>query len=111
MGDRVLPSAQMEKDYEIISPLGPRKGPATFDCFYDVDKYSSMEEAVAENDYVHIDFVKDEGGLIQFRGYRSKQPAKRKYYVLDIQRFPFGIDILDDEAGCKMAQELLAENK
>ena len=95
--------------YTKISPLGPRKGSGTFDCWFDPDKYKTLEEAEQANDYVVVDFVKDEHGIIFFELYHTKDPGAKRHYELEIQHFlPFmGIDAFDDDAAERLAHKLL----
>jgi hypothetical protein len=79
-----------------IAPLGPRKGPGTFDCFFDDVKYATMQQAHEANDFVIVDFVEDPVGVRYFEFYHSQTPEVRKQVRLRIQHFPFGIDMLDD---------------
>jgi hypothetical protein len=100
-----------EVTFTKISPLGKRKGFGTFDCFFDTTKYKSLEAATAMNDYVVVDFVEDERGLKYFCLFHSKKPEECIYQTLQIQHFPFGIDIMDDQTACRLADELLKANR
>lgn len=97
--------------YTKISPLGPRLGPGTFDCVFDTDKYVSVDSAVDANDFVKIDFVKNEEDIIFFEFSHSKLPNEKTYKRLQIQHFPFGIDVFDDNAAMISAGEILEHIK
>lgn len=97
-------------EYKKIAPLGPREGTGTFDCIYDNQKYSTMKEAQAANDYVQIDFVKGEDGIIYFEFVYSKAPDIKRHQQLQIQHFPFGIDVMDDATAMNIANEILDQN-
>lgn len=93
--------------YTKISPLGPRRGPGTFDGVFG-PKYKTMEEAVAANDIVIIDFVKDENGIIYFQFYHMKDIAAKRYWQLQVQNFWAGVvDVFDDEAAMLLANKML----
>lgn len=94
-------------ELSVISPLGPRTGPGTFDTFFDTVKYKTMEAALAAHDYVVVNFVANGFGTKSFEAYHSKEPHKKAYVELEIQHFPFGIDMRDDQAACNLAVELL----
>lgn len=100
----------MDNKYIKISPLGPRKGPGTFDCWYDTEKYLSVEEAAVANDLVIVDFVKDENDIIYFELHHTKAPRSRRHYQLEIQNFipAFGIDAFDDDAAERLAYKMLS---
>jgi hypothetical protein len=93
--------------YTIIAPLGKRIGRGTFDTLFDSEKYSSMEQADQAGDLVVINFVQDSEGIIYFEGYHTKHPDNKRYIRLQIQHFPFGIDIFDDAAAIGMAEDFL----
>ncbi len=92
--------------YTKISPLGQRNGTGTFDTIFDSKKYTSMQDAFSANDYVVMDFVKDENNIILFEIYHVHNPDEKKYYRLQIQDFPFGIDMIDDRLGVEIATSL-----
>lgn len=92
--------------FVIISPFGPKAGYGTYETFYDVDKYSSIEEAKFYNDVAVVDFVRDEIGIIYFRVYSTLDPEKLFYHRLYVQLFPFGVDYNDDVAVCNLIAEL-----
>jgi hypothetical protein len=100
-------------EYKTISPLGDRRGLGTFDTFWDTDKYNSLEIAVAENDYVQINFVLNENNIIYLEFFHSKDPEKKIYYRLEFQGFlPFlGIDTRDDNKAIQIALDLLVKYK
>jgi hypothetical protein len=93
--------------YTIISPLGPRNGPATFDCVYNDRKYKNYQEAVAANDFAMINFVQDEAGIIYLEVYHTKIPKDKRYHRLNIQKFPKGIDAVDEAIGITMAETFI----
>lgn len=64
-----------------------------------------MEESLEANDMVVVDFVVDENGIKYFEFYHIAEPEKREILQLQIQHFPFGIDMLDDQAACNKATE------
>jgi len=92
--------------YTKISPLGKRECIGTFDCFFDTKKFTSMQETIDAHDFVVVDFVKDEDEIIHFEFYNTKTPDVKKYYRLQIQHFPFGIDMFDDQAACEISSTL-----
>lgn len=95
--------------YTKISPLGPRPGIGTFDCWWNTDRYKSVVEAVAANDLVVVDFVQDEKGIIYFELHHTKDPEAKRHYELEIQNFipALGIDAFDDHAAERLAQKML----
>ncbi len=94
--------------YTKISPLGPRRGPGTFDGVWNADRYKRMEDAIAANDLVVIDFVKDEKGIIYFELYHTKDPDAKRHYELEIQYFDKrGVDVCDDDAALRLANKIL----
>lgn len=97
----------MEDKHKVISPLGERIGIGTYDTFFNADKFESVEEAIANNDAVCVNFVKDEEGIIYFEYFNIKDPDTKKYLRLDFQFFPLGVDTRDDWRICDAMQELL----
>lgn len=95
--------------YTIVSPLGPRLGPSTFDTIFNTDKYSTHEEAFLAHDFVKIDFVKDADGIIYFELSHSKRPDVKVHQRLLIQHFPFGIDMRDDHSAIAIAVKMMEE--
>jgi len=93
-------------EYTKISPLGPRVGPGTFDFVFDTEKYK-MDQAIIANDGIIVDFVKGNDGILYFDAYDTKQPDIHEYLRLQIQHFPFGIDMMDDAAGFELGCSLL----
>jgi hypothetical protein len=93
--------------YEIIRPLGPREGPGTFDCIFNTQKYPTIKEAEAANDFVKIDFVRDDSNTIFFEFSYSKAPDEKSHERLQIQHFPAGIDVFDDNTAVSKAIEIL----
>lgn len=91
---------------EIIAPLGFRKGPGTFDAFFNEGRYKSCDEAEAAGDYVCVNFVRDENGVVFFEHFHTHDPETKLYTRLQIQHFPFGIDVLDDQVAQHVAQDL-----
>lgn len=95
------------QDFTRIEPLGPRVGPGSFEFVFDNEKHT-MEQAIDILDGVVIDFVKgDEDGLIYFQAYDTKNPEYKEELRLQIQYFPFGIDMIDDELGFRLGIKLL----
>lgn len=91
--------------YTKIAPLGNRIGPGTYDCFWK-PAYRSMEEALAANDFIVVDFVTDENGIIYFEFYHINTPQIKKYHRLMFQHFPFGVDTRDDWMAGEIAQSM-----
>lgn len=89
-----------------ISPLGPRNGPGSFDTFFDIEKYESMEASIKANDYVVVDFVRDQLQVKYFQAYHIQNPKVKRYEPLMIQHFPFGIDMRDDMTASILAVSL-----
>ena len=71
------------KPYEKIRPLPKRDGDGTYDQFWDMDKYDSLEN-------------------------HTKKPEEKTYYRLEWQHFPFGVDTRDDNNATKLACEILS---
>lgn len=93
--------------YTKISPLGPREGKGTFDTFYDTKKYpKGQSQAEEANDAVIVDFVKDDDGIVYFEFYNTKAPEIKKYHQLEIQHFPFGVDVFDDTSAINIATSM-----
>lgn len=92
--------------YTKIAPLGKRNSVGTFDDFYNDGKYNSMQEAWTAIDFVVVDFVQDEQGVIYFELYNKKAPEVKKYHRLRVQHFPMGIDVFDDRAAEDIAKTL-----
>jgi hypothetical protein len=95
--------------YTKIAPLGERPGPGSYDGFWNMEKYKSMEEAMSAGDFVTIDFVQDERQIIYFEFFHSKRPKIRLHYQLGWQRFPAGVDTRDDAAAIEIARTMLAD--
>lgn len=83
-------------EYTKISPLGQRKGIGTYDTFYDLSLYKSIQEAIDKNDVIIVDFVKDSDNIIYFEIYKSSDTENKQYHCLNFQHFPCGVDTLDD---------------
>lgn len=95
-------------NYTKTSPLGERKGPGTFDGVFNMDRYKTMEQAIAANDIVVIDFVRDENGIINFEFYHTKAPDRKRYWPLDVQHFDQrGVDAFDDEVAMQLGLKIL----
>lgn len=92
--------------YKKIFPLGKRPSKGGFDDFYSTEKYKSLEDAYHADDFVKVDFVTDENDIVYFEFYNVKNPDEKKHHRLEIQRFPFGIDVFDDQAACTIAPTL-----
>lgn len=93
-------------EYTRISPLGPRTGPGSFDCYFDMRKYASMQQAMSANDFVVVDFVKDEHKVVYFEFHHVQTPEERHQLRLQVQHFPFGIDMFDDQAAGSKATSM-----
>lgn len=93
--------------YTVIAPLGERVGRGTFDTIYDNHKYKSVAKAIHNNDYVVVDFVQDGQGTIYFEAWYVKTPEAKAYQRLEIQHFPFGIDMIDDQRGFELGINVL----
>ena len=93
--------------YNKISPLGIQASKGTNDDFFDTGKYSSVLEAWAADDYVQGDFVQDESNMVHIELKHTKNKDDKVYYTLQIQHFPLGLDIRDDNLACEAAYKLL----
>ena len=80
-----------------IAPLGKRVGFGTYETFYDTGKYKTMEESFKANDAVAVDFVKDDKGVTYFKIYHIENTEHYELYRLQIQHFPMGVDMFDDQ--------------
>lgn len=100
----------MALEYTKMYPLGKRSGLGSFETFYDIKKYIDYETAIKANDCVVIDFVSDENGIIYFSAFHTLNPSEIIYRKLNFQHFPCGLDILDDNIACEIADELLNSN-
>lgn len=92
---------------EKIYPLGKRSGIGSFDTFWDIEKYKTLQEAISKNDVIIVDFVKDDDDIIYFEFYWSYNPEEKIYQILTIQHFPLGVDIRDDRLACIQIQKML----
>lgn len=92
--------------YNIVSPLGVRKGFGTFETFFDKQVYSTKEEAEAKNDLVVVDFAADENNIVYFQAYHRTNPDVKKYQELSRQHFPYGLDVWDDYLGEELAKSM-----
>jgi len=92
--------------YEKVYLFGKQKSRGTFDDFFDTKKYDSLQLAYDKNDYVECDFVKDEDGTLYIEAKNVSKPDIKKYHKLNYQRPVAGIDVSDDNAGCKLAASL-----
>ena len=97
------------KKYTVISPLGKRKSVGTFDDIFDSKKYRTHAEAFEANDLIVCDFVTDQEGTIYIQAHHIAKPDEKKYHLLNFQRFPFGVDALDDRLAVEMATTLFKE--
>ncbi|MCK9209258.1 MAG: hypothetical protein M0P61_00340 [Ignavibacteriaceae bacterium] len=93
--------------YTKISLFGERKGVGTFETFFNTGKYKSIDEAIKINDYVIVDFVKDDKGIIYFEIKHSQRQNESIYHRLNIQRPICGIDVSDDVVCCEIVETLL----
>ncbi len=92
--------------YEKISLFGKHQSKGTFDDFFNTKKYSTLQEAYDANDYVECDFVKDKEGVLYIEAKNVKNPNTKKHHRLNYQRPVAGLDVSDDNAGCKLAVSL-----
>jgi hypothetical protein len=93
---------------KIIAPFGPKRGSGTWDCIYDNQKYTYIEEAEGRSDYVEGNFIEDEG-VLKIEVHHVQTPDIKKWHTLIIQRPIFGIDIQDDIIAVDLAVEILDE--
>lgn len=93
--------------YKKIDLFGRHTSRGTFDDFFKTEKYKTMQEAYEANDYVECDYVIDQNNIIYIEARHVKNPDVRKYHRLNWQYCPAGIDILDDQLACEMADTLL----
>lgn len=97
-----------------IAPLGERPGVCTFETVWDL-KYANVEEAIAANDYVGLDFAKDEAGVVYIVIYHTKMHEDEPVHIMPLgwQNFipALGIDTRDDTAAMEIAQGLLEKYK
>jgi hypothetical protein len=93
--------------YEKISLFGKGKSRGTFDDFFSTQKYANLQEAYDHNDYVEGDFVKDEKGTLYIELKNVQSPDNKQYHELNIQHPVAGLDVLDDQLACEMAQKLV----
>ncbi len=96
-------------NYTKIAPLGKRAGVGTFETMWQTEKYATIEEAIAAEDYVCIDFVKGDDGRIYFEFYHSKYPELALDVPLMIQHFKpdLGIDTRDDDLAMLIGNKML----
>lgn len=87
--------------------FGRHESRGTFDDFFDTKKYSSIQDAYKENDYVQSDYVRDDDGALYIEAHHVKNPEVKKYHKLNFQRPVAGIDILDDNLAAEMSASLL----
>lgn len=93
--------------YEKINLFGGKTSKGSFDDFFNTEKYPDLQSAYKANDYVEADFVKDENGIIYIEARNIKNPEDKKYYRLNFQHCPAGLDGLDDNLAAEMAASLL----
>ena len=96
--------------YTKIDLFGNQKSKGTFDDFFDTEKYMTMQEAYAANDYVECDFVKDDDGILYIEARHVQFPEIRKYHELNWQRPVAGLDVLDDSLGCELACSMFTKS-
>lgn len=90
---------------EVVSPLGPRQGAGSFETFFDAERFATIDLAISAQKAVVVDFIKDANGIIWFEAWHIKDPSTKKRRRLEVQHFPFGVDVFDDEAAVNLAQE------
>ena len=93
-------------NYEKINLFGKKQSRGTFDDFFDINKYETIEQAYNANDYVECDFVRDENGIIFIEARNVKNPELKKYHKLNYQRPFAGLDVSDDNEGVQLAISL-----
>lgn len=93
--------------YEKIYPLGERKGIGSYETFFNQGKFKSIKEAIEANEYCVVDFVKDEQGIIYFEIYTGALPDVKTYHRLNIQHFPCGVDVMDDNDALRISFGIL----
>lgn len=93
-------------NYKKINLFGNTSSRGTYDDFFDIKKYNSLQEAYASNDYVECDFVLDDNNVIFIEARHAQIPEIKKYHRLEYQRCFFGLDIIDDNAGIDLATSL-----
>ena len=87
-------------DFEKISPLGNRDGIGTFETFF------------VDDIIIIADFLKHKKTNDIYFGIKEKNDTDyKKYHKLNFQKFPFGVDVMDDSICCNLAEELLKEIK
>jgi hypothetical protein len=92
--------------YEKIQLFGKQQSRGTFDDFFNTKKYDRLKEAYDAEEYVQCEFVKDEDGALYIEARNVSNPDVRKYHKLNYQKPVAGLDISDDEAGCRLAASL-----
>lgn len=91
--------------YTKIYPLGKREGRGSFDTYCERNGWEP-NSARASDKLVVIDFVVDENNIIYFEAHHSDHPEDKEYLRLQVQHFPFGIDMVDDFAALNLAAKL-----
>jgi len=86
--------------------FGVQKSRGSFDDFFSVDKYKTLEEAYEANDYVECDFERDENGIIYISCRNMNNPTVVKRHTLMFQNPVFGLDYADDCAVSEIAASL-----
>lgn len=92
---------------EKINLFGQTKSRGTFDDIYSTEKYKTLEEAYAANDYVECNYMIDEKNVLYIEVFNVKNPEVKKLHCLNYQRCPAGIDMLDDSLACQLAGTLI----
>lgn len=92
--------------YEKIDLFGKQKSRGTFDDFYNIEKFDSLQQAYDAKDYVECNFVKDEDGILYIEAKNISKPDVKKYHRLNYQNPVAGLDSLDDNCGCELAVSL-----
>lgn len=90
----------------IVHPFGEREGFGSFDTFFDEKKYQTPDDAAKAKDCYPIDFAQDENGVNYLQGYHMGNPDYKISRRMNIQHFPFGIDVSDDALAVQMFLEL-----
>ena len=86
--------------------FGKKKSVGSFDDFFNTKKYKTYQQAKKNNDYVIVDFMIDKTDTIFVRLCHSQCKLAVKWYRLEYQNCPCGLDVLDDNNICQLAREM-----
>lgn len=88
--------------------LFPHESRGTFDDIFS-SRWSSKQEAYANNDYVECNFVVDSDGIKYIEAFHVQYPGNKLWHRLIVQ-FPLaGLDHEDDQLAADMAATLLRD--